>query len=43
MAENSLNDLKEFFGVDAKEMREVWVTMTDKEKAEWKNAELKTS
>jgi hypothetical protein len=38
--ENSIKDLQEYFGVDAKEMRELWMSLTDSEKAEWKTADL---
>lgn len=46
MAENSMKDLKEFFNVEGKpvtltEMKEFWESLSDEEKAEFKNADLK--
>jgi hypothetical protein len=40
MAENSIKDLQDYFGVDAKEMRELWMSLTDEEKVEFKKADL---
>lgn len=40
MAENSIQDLRNFFGVDASEMREFWQSLTDEEKAYYKAADL---
>lgn len=40
MAENSIKDLKEYFGVDAKEMMDFWKALSDEEKEYFKNADL---
>jgi hypothetical protein len=44
MAENSLSDLMKFFGhpteINSAEFRAFWETLTDAEKAEFKQADL---
>lgn len=40
MAENSVTQLKEFFGVSGKEMMDFWQALTPEEKAEFKSADL---
>lgn len=37
---NSLSDLKEYFEVPAKEMRDFWTSLTPEEQEYYKNAEL---
>lgn len=40
MAENTIKELKEFFGVEAKEMMDFWKSLSEAEKEEFKNADL---
>lgn len=40
MAENTLKEIKEYLGVESKELTELWKTMSEQEKAEWKTADL---
>lgn len=37
---NSMKDIKEYLGCSLQELTEVWKTMSDEEKEEWKNADL---
>lgn len=37
---NTLADLKEYFGVSAKEMKDFWQSLTPEQQEYYKNAEL---
>lgn len=37
---NTIKELKDYFGCDAGEMMELWKSLSDEEKEEWKNADL---
>ncbi len=40
MAENSIKDIKDYLGCETAELMEVWKSLSDEEKAQWKSADL---